>query len=212
MKILKRGLLYASIGLIVILITTNYWVILHTRGFVYSDINKIPKNRVGLVLGTSSHTSDGGPNPFFESRILTCAELFKLGKISNIIVSGDNRSKYYNEPLEMKKALIKMNIPDSLIVMDYGGWRTINSMLRAKLVFNIDSITVISQLFHTYRAVFIGQYYNMKIVAMATKEPESGYSFKMSLREFLARPKAILDLYVLEIKLPNYLNKRSTKQ
>ena len=82
-------------------------------------------------------------------------ELFQAGKISRILVSGDNRRMNYNEPVEMRKALIAHGIPDSVIVMDFAGIRTLDSVIRAKKVFGQDRFTIISQRFHNERALYI---------------------------------------------------------
>src|SRR5258708_22501407 len=116
-----RAGIYASIFFSALLLMGNRWVVQSTEQNIFSDYNQLPSNPVGLVLGTSSRLSNGMPNTFFDNRMLTAADLYRLGKISHIIVSGDNRTIFYNEPLEMKKALMKLGVPDSVITLDYAG-------------------------------------------------------------------------------------------
>jgi SanA protein len=127
----------------------------------------------------------------------TAAELFAMGKIDHFIVSGDNRSMYYNEPMEMRKALLKKGVPASAITLDYAGLRTLDSIIRCKQIFGQEKITVITQSFHSYRALFISEFYDMDAVAMVADEPNFENSIKVRLREYLARPRAVLDLYIL---------------
>jgi SanA protein len=153
---------------------------------------------MALVLGTSSKLVGGGPNPFFEQRMETAADLFRNGKIDHFILSGDNRSRYYNEPMEMRKALVKKGVPANAITLDYAGLRTLDSIIRCKQIFGQDKITIITQPFHSYRALFISDYYDIDAVAMVASEPNFENSIKVRVREYLARTKAVLDLYILK--------------
>jgi len=188
-------------GLVVVglLVAANIWVIESTSSAIFSNYAEIPSNPVGLVLGTSSRRANGTPNPFFHNRMQAAAGLYKLGKIGHIIVSGDNRSRFYNEPLEMKNALIKLGVPDAAITLDYAGLRTLDSVVRSKEIFGQDNITIITQPFHSYRAVFISHYYNIKAVALVADEPADEPAVSVYVREYFARAKAILDLYVLKV-------------
>ncbi len=181
-----------------LLIFCNLWVVNSTRANIFSDYNLVPANPVGLVLGTSSRLSNGMPNGFFDHRMQTAADLYRLGKINHIIVSGDNRTRFYNEPMEMKRALVKLGVPDSVITLDYAGLRTLDSVIRSKEIFGQDHITIITQPFHSYRALFISHYFDIDAVALVAPSPEQQPSIKVYLREYLARAKAILDLYILK--------------
>jgi SanA protein len=105
---------------------------------------------------------------------------------------------FYNEPWEMRKALIAAGVPESAITLDYAGLRTLDSVVRAKQVFGQDKLTIITQPFHSYRALFISNFYQIDAVAMVTQDPEMDQSFKVRVREYFARTKAVLDLYVFK--------------
>jgi SanA protein len=186
--------------LFVFTLFSNLWVIFSTRDQVYQGIENIPANDVALVLGTSKKQVGGKANPFFTYRIEAAAELYKSGKVKLFILSGDNRTKYYNEPADMKKALVALGVPETAIVLDYAGLRTLDSVVRSKMVFGFDEITIITQKFHSYRAVFICRHYNIKANAFAAKNPPLRGSFKVLIREIFARPKAVIDLYILNIE------------
>jgi SanA protein len=192
---------------IVFFVLCNIWVVRSTQVNVYSDNNKLPEHRVALVLGTSNKTTAGTPSQFFEKRMDTAAELYKMGKIDHFILSGDNRSKFYNEPVEMRKALVSRGVPASSIVLDYAGLRTLDSVVRCKEIFGQNEIIIITQPFHSYRALFISNYYEMDAVAMVASDPGLDVSFKVRIREYFARTKAVLDLYVLKTA-PRHLGKK----
>lgn len=207
MKWLKRVVVYSLILGILFFAISNIWVVRSTRENVLSAYDKLPDHRVALVLGTSHKTTAGLPNQFFEKRMDTAAELYKIGKIDHFILSGDNRSKFYNEPVEMRKALMSRGIPSSAITLDFAGLRTLDSVVRSKEIFGQDKIIIITQPFHSYRALFISQYYDMDAVAVVASEPELEISFKVRIREYFARTMAVLDLYVFKTA-PRFLGKK----
>lgn len=207
MRWLKRIIIILSIILLIGIVGCNIWIVKSTESKVYTDWTKLPDHRVALVLGTSHRISNGTPNPFFEKRMETAAQLYKMGKIYQFILSGDNRTKFYNEPLEMRKALIKRGVPASSITLDYAGLRTLDSVVRSKEIFGQDRITIITQSFHSYRALFISHFYRIDAVAMVAGEPDYDYSIKVRIREYFARPMAILDLYVFKTA-PRFLGQK----
>src|SRR5688572_16479616 len=207
MRWLKRFLLGLLTLLVLIISGCNIWIVKSTEGNVYSDLEQLPDHRIALVLGTSYRSVGGGPNPFFQNRIEMAATLYSMGKIDHFILSGDNSTKYYNEPLEMKKALIKKGVPEKAITLDYAGLRTLDSVVRSKKIFGQNKITIITQPFHSYRALFISRYYDMDAVAMVAEDPEIEQTFKVRIREYLARTKAVLDLYIFKTD-PRFLGEK----
>ncbi len=207
MRWLKKIVLTGLTAFLLLIVASNLWIVWSTADKVYSDLSTIPYHKVALVLGTSHKTVSGNANPYFEKRMETAARLYHLGKIDHLIVSGDNRSRYYNEPMAMQKALIKLGVPQSAITLDFAGLRTLDSIVRSKEIFGQNRIIIITQPFHSYRALFISQYYDIEAVAMVTEEADIEYSFKVRLREYLARTKAILDLYILKTS-PRFLGEK----
>lgn len=208
--LLKRSLrigLALLLLIIVFVLVANIWVVKSTQSKVLTEYSHLPDNGVALVLGTSHRLTDGSPNPFFQNRISTAAALYKEGKIKHFILSGDNRTKYYNEPREMQKALVKLGIPVETITLDYAGLRTLDSIVRCKEIFGQSDVTIITQPFHSYRAIFISNYYQLNAVALVTDEPISEATVRVYLREYLARAKAILDLYILDTS-PRHLGSK----
>lgn len=197
MRRLIRVTVYFFVFLLLLILSSNLWIIWSTADKMYDRASEIPSNNVGLVLGTSNRTARGEPNPFFQNRIEAAYQLFKAGKVKHFILSGDNRSVYYNEPVMMQRALLSKGVPDSVITLDYAGLRTLDSIIRCKEIFGQDSITVVTQSFHGYRALFISEYYNLNAVVLAAESPGIADAFPVRIREYLARFVAVMDLYVL---------------
>lgn len=192
-KIIKILGALCLVHLLVILIC-NFIISSTTEDKTYSDINTIPPNRVGLVLGTSNRISNGSSNPYYTYRIDATVALYKAGKIKFILVSGDNGSIYYNEPNTIKKDLIKAGIPEEVIFLDYAGFRTLDSMVRAKFIFGLDNVTVISQKFHNERAIYIAHQKGLKAIGFNAQDLSTSQGFKVHLREYLARVKVFIDM------------------
>ena len=193
-----KGLVIIFFLVVTFVVISNIWIIQSTESNIFTDINQVPYNEVALVLGTSNKLTDGSPNPFFENRIRTAALLYRQKKVSHFILSGDNRTQYYNEPFAMKRALMKLGVPDSVITLDYAGLRTLDSVVRSKEIFGQDKLTIITQSFHCYRALFISRYYDINAIAIVTNEQPGDEVPFIYLREYLARTKAVLDLYILK--------------
>ncbi len=188
----------------IFIIGSNYWIIKSTKSQLYSDTESIPANDVAILLGASKTLKNGSENLFFKYRIEAAAKLFKSGKIKHIIVSGDNSKKEYDEATDMREALVALGVPDSCITQDYAGFRTLDSMVRCLKVFGQKKITVISQKFHNQRAVFIGNYYKMNVVAFNAKDVPDAFSLKVRIREYFAKLKSVVDLYLIH-KQPKFL-------
>ena len=153
---------------------------------------------VGLVLGCSKRFSRSKPSLYFEGRMNAAAELWKTGKLSCIIVSGDNREIYYNEPRDMKEALIKLGVPAEKIVCDYAGLRTYDSVVRAQRIFGVSKMTIISQTFHVKRAVATARH--LGIDAQGYCAPRIPFNRPTLLRQFVreraARVAMMFDLLI----------------
>ena len=198
-------MLYILIVLFVIF--SNVIIVTSTQKDIYTTIADTPDKNVALILGTSKYTIGGYPNLFFKYRIAAAADLYHFGKVKHIIVSGDNSLKEYNEPRKMLQALIELGVPSSAITLDYAGFRTLDSVVRSKKVFGQNEIIIISQRFHVERALFIANKYGMKAVGFAAQDPPKKYSLKTQIREYFAKTKAVIDLYIIH-KEPKFLGKK----
>lgn len=178
-------------------IGVNEFVSRFAAPYLYSSLNDVPQNNVGLVLGTSKRASSGGPNLFFEARMDAAAALYKAGKVEYLLVSGDNGEDSYNEPSDMREALVGRGVPKGRIYLDYAGFRTLDSVLRAREVFGQSRFTVVSQAFHNERAVFIARHFGLEVVGFNAADVGGAAGARVNDREILARTQLVLDLYVL---------------
>lgn len=181
-----------------LLFTCNRWINGNTKKQLYSDLSAIPANKVGLVLGAKPG------NNFYTNRIAAAAALFKAGKIQYIIVSGDNHTKEYDEGTAMLNDLVAAGVPDSCISIDYAGFRTLDSVVRCDKIFGQKKFTIISQEFHNQRALFIANKKGYDCIAFNAKDVIVRKSASAPLREYFARVKCVLDIYVLGTR-PKFL-------
>ncbi len=190
-----RNIIITAI-MIVVAVTAgiNYVVNSSTQKQVYDDIATMPKNKVGLLLGTSKYQDKGRNiiNQYYQNRIDAAVALYMAGKIDYIIVSGDSNTIYYNEPVLMKNDLMARGVPAKKIFMDNAGFRTLDSILRCRDIFGQDHFTIISQAFHDQRALYIANHKQVTAIAYVAKDGDMWwFSY---FREKFARVKMILDL------------------
>lgn len=191
---LKIVLVLLALGFIFI-VWANHTIEYNTEDYVTENISKLPSEKVGLVLGTSKTLKSGGKNPYFYYRMDAAEELYKSGKITYIIVSGDNSTKDYNEPEDMQTVLVERGIPKSKIFLDFAGLRTLDSVVRAKEIFGQKSYIIISQRFHNERAVFLAQKKGITAYGYNAKDVDKKAGLTTNLREYLARVKVFWDLF-----------------
>ncbi|MFN4234035.1 MAG: vancomycin high temperature exclusion protein [Bacteroidia bacterium] len=187
-----------------LILLSNVWVKQIAKSRLYNSIESVPFNNVALLLGTSKYNSSGNPNLFFKYRIEAVTALFHTGKIKHIIVSGDNKEMSYNEPRDMRKALLANQIPDSCITLDYAGFRTLDSVVRCKKVFGQNKVTIVSQRFHLERALFIAHKYDMDAIGFIAEDAPQQYGIYTYIREYFAKFLAVIDLYILHAS-PKFL-------
>ncbi len=204
-KLIWALIILLALFLIAILVSDNI-INNSTKDYVYNSIDKIPANRVGLLLGTSKFLKNGNPNNYFNNRIIAVINLFNAKKIEFIVISGDNSTENYNEPQEMKNELIKSGIPENKIFLDYAGFRTYDSVIRLNKILGQTDFTIISQEFHNQRAIYIAQANNLKAIGYNAEDIDLYNGFKTQVREKLARLKVFIDLLIE--KEPKFLGEK----
>ena len=204
MKKATKIFLYA-IGIIllmciVVMMVCNQIVVNNAEGKVFSDIDSIKYNKVGLLLGTTPQARIGRiTNAFFTYRIDAAEELYKAGKIEKILISGDENSlDGINEPECMRDSLVARGVPERAIILDGKGYRTINSVINANKLYGLKSFTIISQEFHNERAIYQAEHLGLdveNIQAYNAKDPKSRRAYLTTIREYFARVKMFWDLW-----------------
>ncbi|WP_319370547.1 ElyC/SanA/YdcF family protein [uncultured Ilyobacter sp.] len=204
MKKILTGIFCIFLIPVIFLCVSNISIKFFSRNYVYEGVEDVPKRKVGLVLGTSKYLIGGGINHFYKYRMETAYIALMEGKVEYLILSGDNSQKEYNEPARMKKTLLKMGVPPEKLVLDYAGFRTLDSVIRAEKVFGQESYLVISQKFQNERAVYIGRKRGIDVVALNARDPKKKSVY---LREIFAKAKAFLDVNILNTQ-PKFLGEK----
>jgi SanA protein len=177
----------------------NVTAIWAARGRLFTEVSALPKIKVGLVFGTSDRV-DRRENLYFRYRIDAAVRVWKSGKLETLIVSGDNRSRYYNEPNKMKQALTERGIPENRIVCDFAGLRTLDSVVRAKEIFGADSVLFISQRFQNQRAIYLAKANGIEAYGFNAQDVETQAGLQTKIREVGARVKMWLDVNLLNTR------------
>jgi SanA protein len=160
-------------------------------------IESTPSKPVAIVFGAGLWR-DGTPATVLRDRITTAAELYFSGKVQKLLMSGDNRFIYYNEPGAMREYAITLGVPDSAIVVDYGGRRTYDTCYRAKAIFGIQKAILVTQKFHIPRAIYTCN--SLGVDAIGVPSDRRDYRFGSllywNLRELPATLTAFLDIHI----------------
>lgn len=202
-KWVYRFSLISLIGLLFCL-GVNWYVGKFSEDYIFDDFNKVPATEVALVLGTGPKVSDGRDNLFFLYRIQAANDLYQNGKVEKLLLSGDNSREDYNEPQAMKDALIDLGVLEEDIVLDFAGFRTLDSVVRAQEVFGVGEMVVVSQEFHNERALFVARNMGINAYGYNAKSPNFGVAPRVFMREILARVYMVWDVYINETE-PKYL-------
>ena len=204
-KGVRKVILWMSVSAAVLVTGTllfaaycNY-VIMECRQYCYSNIESVPEADTALLPGAAKIAPSGNPNKYFAARIRTAAELFSAGKVKHFLISGDNSRKDYDEPTDMKNALLEYGVPETAMTLDYAGFRTLDSIVRAKNVFGKNEFLIITQPGHAERAVYIARKHNIKATAFYAPEPLQYPNVvkRNRRREKLACPAAWIDTNIL---------------
>lgn len=198
----KRSIFFWMILLPIIavvfgIVGCNVWIVQSTKGRVFDSPEEIDRQAVGLVLGTSKKVAPDTPNQHFVNRVTAAADLFHSGKVGRLLVSGYRDSQYYDETKDMIAKLIELGVPENKIMSDDRGSRTLHSVMRASTVYKLDHIVIISDDFHVGRALFIADHLGIDAVALQSKSVDHADSRGVRWREFFARVKAVIDLFLL---------------
>jgi SanA protein len=195
-RIILRYIGYLALGSMLITGCTRVFTEVFARPRIYT-IKNAPKKRAAVVFGAGLRR-DGTPTPVLQDRIAVAAQLYFDGKVKKILVSGDNRFIDYNEPGAMYNYAIKLGVPAEDIIRDYAGRRTYDTCYRAKFIFQLDDVLLVTQDFHLPRTLFLCNALGLKgegVQADLRTYTLSSYLF-WHLREMLATPVAFLDALV----------------
>ena len=201
MKRAVQWVVLAVLSATALVLVFNLAVIAATNSNVYTSTSAVPPEPVALVLGASV-ASSGALSPVMKERADAALALYAAGKVKKILVSGDNATLTYNEVYPVGEYLLGAGVPQQDIFLDYAGFDTYSSMYRAKAVFGVSQVIIVSQRFHLPRALLIARVLGLSAVGFDAGRSNERY-FLNSLREIPASLKAFLDLSLSRV--PKYL-------
>ncbi|HWB05516.1 MAG TPA: ElyC/SanA/YdcF family protein [Verrucomicrobiales bacterium] len=187
-----RRLVICGIVLVLAVVALNVWMTGRSGGRIATETAEVPKSDVALVLGTGKYFG-GGINLHFTIRMNAAAALYKAGRVKHLLLSGDNSSDEYNEPEDMKAALVERGVPAAAMTCDYAGLRTLDSVVRAKEIFGLHRLIIISDDFHLARALWLADRNDIEATAFYSESVPWSSSWRPRCREWLARVKAVAD-------------------
>lgn len=192
---IKRGVkwgLYSILPLLLVMAVIDFGTGYLVRDRVYTRLTDLPYRANTVVLGTAKFYAGGSPNLYYKYRLEAAKYLYYRGKTDRLWLSGDNKTPYYNEPKMMTKDLAKMGIPSRAIYQDYAGYSTLDSVIRAAEVYQLEPFTIVSQQFHCERALMIAKVKGIDVICYTAEYPKAHY--KVRIREFFARTAMALSL------------------
>lgn len=193
----RRLLLRAFALLAVFAVALNVWMVRRARGRTFADPAAAPEAPAALVLGTSKTLANGRVNVHWRGRMDAAAALWKAGKVKHFLVSGDNRRHDYNEPRDMRDGLIERGVPPERITMDFAGLRTLDSVIRAREIFGLERVVIVSDDFHLPRALWLADRRGLEAAGFHGPPLPWSLSGKSRAREWLARLKAAGEEWIL---------------
>lgn len=191
---LRRFFQIIVVTIVLVVLFSNLYIIRKSNPYLFESSDSLPKSIYGVVLGTNKYLLKGGLNEYFKDRVTECGKLYDAGKIKKIIVSGHVDGKYYNEPEQLKKELVKMGIDSSNILIDTTGDRTLNTIENLKSMDILDSVIIVSQKFHNQRAVFIAREMGIQAVGYNVPDHLTQKNYKTYIREVFSKTNAFFEV------------------
>ncbi|MEG4072141.1 ElyC/SanA/YdcF family protein [Microcoleus sp. Pol14C2] len=192
-----------AIGLLILTsaiapLALNYYVRLVTRNYRHSDIANVPAEPIAIVFGAGVW-EDGTPSPMLADRVQAAVDLYKAGRVDQLLMTGDNSSVDYNEVQAMQDYAAAQGVPTNNIILDYAGFSTYESCYRAKEIFGITQAVLVTQNFHLARAVYTCRQLGVEAIGLGT--PDWGKfrpkgMIRYTFREFFAVLKALWEVRV----------------
>ena len=206
--LISSAVAVAAVFLVVAAIVAGCYLAVERHTRYICKLENLPSCKAALVLGCSPTVRNGRYiNAYFSARIRKAAELYQSGKVKVLILSGDNGRTSYNEPQEMRRALLKYGIPDSALFCDYAGFRTLDSIVRADAIFGQRKIIVVSQPMHAARAIYLGRSLGVECYGYAADVRVIRRArLRNAAREILARVAAVKD--IISKRQPKFYGER----
>jgi len=190
-----------SLLALLVLVSLVLWIprlisVVQTRNYRYA-MEDVPARGAAIVFGAGLWR-DGTPSPVLRDRVATAAELYFMGKVRKILLSGDNRFVYYNEPASMHEYALSLGVPEDALVLDYAGRRTYDTCYRARVIFGLEQAILVTQGFHLSRALYTCNALGLDAVGVEADQRNYRPSSMLywNAREMIATVSALWDVHV----------------
>lgn len=201
-KIIKYGILLFSLG-IILLFFINFFVVETTKSQILDGAKRTSIKDADAILVLGAGIWIDKPSPMLEDRLLEAINLYEQNVAPKIIMSGDHARVEYDEVNSMKSFAIEKGIPSEAIFMDHAGFSSYESIYRAKEIFGVKKIIIVTQKYHLYRALYIANQLGIEAYGVPSNPRNYIGQTKREIREFLARNKDVFQC-ILKPK-PTYL-------
>ncbi|WP_416885425.1 SanA/YdcF family protein [Marinospirillum sp.] len=180
-----------------LLLLLNSWFVLRQQSKIEQQVELCADDfSVAIVFGTSQFLRSGAPNPHFFGRVERAAALYHAGHVEHLLLSGDNRTFHYNEPLRMQQNLQELAVPVSRTTLDFAGLSTFDTLKRARDVFQVERALLVTQDYHLPRALYIAQSLGLEAAGCVAPGPDWQDMKRLWLREVAARMRTLGDLHL----------------
>jgi SanA protein len=187
----------------VAVLATNLWVVWQGGRGNVASVAEAPTAQVAIVLGARAWGDR--PSPMLADRLDVGIALYRAGKVPKLLLSGDHGTTSYDEVKAMRAYVLARGIPPADVFTDHAGFSTYDTMYRARDVFRVERALVVTQGFHLARAVYTARALGLTVTGVpADQHDYPGVTFQLTVRDWLARVKAALQLHVLHAK-PRFL-------
>ncbi len=184
---------FILLALILLIGAPSLVMLRYASNRIYTE-ESVPKIKAAIVFGAGL-TADGRATTVLKDRVATAAALFKAGKVEILLLSGDNRFLNYNEPGAMKEYALQIDIPEEAIILDYAGRRTYDTCYRAKEIFQLSKVILVTQKFHLPRALYTCSSLGLEAVGVAADMRTYRGTGYWNIREIPARLIAFIQVH-----------------
>lgn len=190
-KILKYSVILIAI-LIIVVILVNAYVCLSVKDLIYDKESYNDLDNIDAIVVLGAGIRNNKPSPLLKDRLDKAIELYNLGLSPKIIMSGDHGRKKYDEVSVMKNYAIENGVPSEDIFMDHAGFSTYESIYRARDIFKVKKIVIVTQKYHIYRSLYIAKKLGVTAYGIPAEKVKYNGRIYREIREVLARNKDVL--------------------
>lgn len=164
-------------------------------GRIFTQISQVPSQEIGLVMGTDLLRFNGSTNVHFINRTDGAALLYRSGKVKRLLISGNRNNHGFDEVTGMKNEILAKGVPGQALILDFDGNSTWESLRKAKAIYYLNNVIIITDRFHAPRAIYVARHFRINAVAFCYGEESFGFwSLRYQIRESLARVKAFFQV------------------